>query len=111
MIPPAEAFATSLNELARDCGLGIVLMEEMIPVRDAVRGACELFGIGSAAHRRIRRSVPRRGGAEEYADAALNALSLAPGGQDAQVIGDSEGFVAGKKKYTPSNLLGLERGV
>ncbi len=34
-----------MNELARDCGLGIVLFEEQLPVRDSVRGACELLGL------------------------------------------------------------------
>ena len=43
--PTRGGVATSLNELARDCGLGILLSEETIPVRDAVRGACELLGL------------------------------------------------------------------
>ena len=43
--PTRGGVATSLNELARDCGLAIVLAEESIPVRDAVRGACELLGL------------------------------------------------------------------
>ncbi len=43
--PTRGGAATSLNELARDCGLGIVLQEDRIPVRDAVRGACELLGL------------------------------------------------------------------
>ncbi len=43
--PTRGGAATALNELARDCGLGIVLFEEDIPVRDVVRGACELLGL------------------------------------------------------------------
>ena len=43
--PTRGGVATSLNELARDCGLGISLLEEEIPMRDAVRGACELLGL------------------------------------------------------------------
>jgi hydrogenase expression/formation protein HypE len=84
--PTRGGTATSLNELARDCGLGIVLVEEMIPVRDAVRGACELLGLDPlhiANEGQFLAVV-----APEYADAALNALSLAPGGEDAQVIGE-----------------------
>jgi hydrogenase expression/formation protein HypE len=84
--PTRGGVATSLNELARDCGLGIVLMEEAIPVRDAVRGACELLGLDPlhiANEGQFLAVV-----SPEYADAALNALSLAPGGQDAQVIGE-----------------------
>jgi hydrogenase expression/formation protein HypE len=32
------------HRAARDCGLGVVLWEESVPTRDAVRGACELLG-------------------------------------------------------------------
>ena len=84
--PTRGGAATSLNELARDCGLGIVLVEEMIPVRDAVRGACELLGLDPlhiANEGQFLAVV-----APEYANAALNALSLASGGEDAQVIGE-----------------------
>ena len=91
--PTRGGVATSLNELARDCGLGIVLMEETIPVRDAVRGACELLGLDPlhiANEGQFLAVV-----APEYADAALNALSLAPGGQDAQVIGEVRGQPSG----------------
>lgn len=84
--PTRGGVATSLNELARDCGLGIVIMEEAVPVRDAVRGACELLGLDPlhiANEGQFLAVV-----ASEYADAACNALSMAPGGQDAQVIGE-----------------------
>src|ERR1700691_2144900 len=43
--PTRGGVATSLNELARDCGLGIALFEEEVPIRDSVRGACELLGL------------------------------------------------------------------
>ena len=84
--PTRGGVATSLNELARDCGLGIVLQEEQIPVRDAVRGACELLGLDPlhiANEGQFLAVV-----APEYADAALNALSAAPGGEEAQMIGE-----------------------
>jgi hydrogenase expression/formation protein HypE len=84
--PTRGGVATSLNELARDCRLGIALVEEMIPMHDAVRGACELLGLDPlhiANEGQFLAVV-----AAEYADAALNALSLAPGGQDAQMIGE-----------------------
>ncbi len=43
--PTRGGVATSLNELACDCGLCIAIEEERVPVRDAVRGACELLGL------------------------------------------------------------------
>jgi hydrogenase expression/formation protein HypE len=84
--PTRGGVATSLNELARDCELGIVLHEENIPVRDAVRGACELLGLDPlhiANEGQFLAVV-----APEYADAALNALNMATGGEEAQIIGE-----------------------
>src|SRR6202007_1640686 len=84
--PTRGGVATSLNELARDCGLGVVLHEEDIPLHDAVRGACELLGLDPlhiANEGQFLAVV-----APEYADAAINALNLTPGGEDARVIGE-----------------------
>src|SRR5581483_3712567 len=43
--PTRGGVATSLNELARDSKLSVLLAEDQIPVRDTVRGACELLGL------------------------------------------------------------------
>jgi len=43
--PTRGGVATSLNEIALQSGTGINLYETKIPVRDAVRGACELLGL------------------------------------------------------------------
>ena len=96
--PTRGGVATSLNELARDCGLGIVLSEEQIPVRDAVRGACELLGLEPlhiANEGQFLAVV-----APEYADAAFNALSLAPGGEEAKIIGEVREQPAGSVLVT-----------
>ena len=84
--PTRGGVATSLNELARDCGKGIVLFEEKIPVRDAVRGACELLGLDPlhiANEGQFLAVV-----ASDYAEAALHALHATPGGPEARVIGE-----------------------
>jgi hydrogenase expression/formation protein HypE len=91
--PTRGGAATSLNELARDCGLGMVLFEDQIPVRDVVRGACELLGLDPlhiANEGQFLAVV-----SPDYADAAINALSLAPGGNEAQVIGEVRDEPAG----------------
>lgn len=96
--PTRGGVATSLNELARDCELGIVLIEEMIPQRDAVRGACELLGLDPlhiANEGQFLAVV-----APEYADAALNALNLAPGSEGAQIIGEVRNEPAGSVLVT-----------
>ncbi|MGA6980183.1 MAG: hydrogenase expression/formation protein HypE [Candidatus Sulfotelmatobacter sp.] len=107
--PTRGGVATSLNELARDCGLGIVLLEETIPIRDAVRGACELLGLDPlhiANEGQFLAVV-----APEYADAALNTLSLAPGGEDAQIIGEvreePSGAVLVTTRYGGSRIVDM----
>jgi hydrogenase expression/formation protein HypE len=42
--PTRGGLATTLNEFARQSGVGISIEEEKIPIRDAVRAACELLG-------------------------------------------------------------------
>ena len=84
--PTRGGVATALNEFARDCGLGVLLFEETVPVRDAVRGACELLGLDPlhiANEGQFLAVVAR-----EYAERALEALRSAPGGQAAQVVGE-----------------------
>ncbi len=43
--PTRGGMATSLNEIAKQSGVSIEIEEELIPVRDEVRGACELLGL------------------------------------------------------------------
>ncbi len=43
--PTRGGVATTLNEFAKSSGMGIMLREEAIPVRPAVRAACEVLGI------------------------------------------------------------------
>jgi hydrogenase expression/formation protein HypE len=84
--PTRGGVATSLNELARDCGHGIVLFEEKIPLRDTVRGACELLGLDPlhiANEGQFLAIV-----SAELADVALQALLEAPGGNEAEIIGE-----------------------
>jgi hydrogenase expression/formation protein HypE len=83
--PTRGGVATALNELARDCGLGVELQEEEIPIRDEVRGACELLGLDPlhiANEGQFLAVV-----APEFANMALNALQQTDGGEDARIIG------------------------
>ncbi len=84
--PTRGGVATALNELARDSGLGIVLAEEEIPVREAVRGSCELLGLDPL-------HIANEGQflavlAPEDADAALAAVRAVPGGEGAVLVGE-----------------------
>jgi hydrogenase expression/formation protein HypE len=77
--------ATVLNELARAAGAAVVLEEAAIPVRPAVRGACELLGIDPlyvACEGRLVAVVEAAG-----VPAALAAMRAQPVGEQAAVIG------------------------
>ena len=84
--PTRGGVATSLNELARDCGQSVHLSEEYLPIDDPVRGACELLGLDPL-------HIANEGQflaviAPEYADAALDAVRQTPGGSNATLIGE-----------------------
>jgi hydrogenase expression/formation protein HypE len=107
--PTRGGVATSLNELANDCGLGVVLSEELVPVRDQVRGACELLGL-DALH------IANEGQflaviAAEQTQAALEAVRATPGGENAVVVGEiSEepaGSVLVKTLYGGSRIVDM----
>ncbi len=83
--PTRGGVATSLNELARDCGLAVELQEEDIPVHDTVRGACELLGLDPlhiANEGQFLAVVD-----PAFADMALNAVQQMDGCEDARMIG------------------------
>lgn len=84
--PTRGGVATSLNELARDSGAGLSITEESIPLRDSVRGACELLGLDPlhiANEGQFLAVV-----APEYATVALEAMHKVPGGEEAAIIGE-----------------------
>ncbi|MBX6764594.1 MAG: hydrogenase expression/formation protein HypE [Rubrobacteraceae bacterium] len=84
--PTRGGVGTVLNELARDSGLGVVLWEERIPIREVVQGACEILGIDPlyvANEGKLLAVV-----APEAADAALEALRSVEGGEEAEIIGE-----------------------
>jgi hydrogenase expression/formation protein HypE len=84
--PTRGGVATSLNELARDCDFGVLLFEDRVPIRDTVRGACELLGLDPlhiANEGQFLAVV-----SPDYADVALDTLRNTPGGHEAAIIGE-----------------------
>jgi len=96
--PTRGGVATSLNELARDCGHGIVIKEGELPVHDGVRGACELLGLDPLhiANEGQFLAVVAPG----LADDALRALRATPGGEEARIIGEVREQPAGSVLVT-----------
>lgn len=83
--PTRGGLASALNEIARAAGVGIDIDEELIPVLDEVRGACEILGIDplfAANEGKLVAVVP-----EEIAYAVLSAMQDHPLGENAILIG------------------------
>jgi hydrogenase expression/formation protein HypE len=83
--PTRGGVASTLNEIAGRSGVGMVLEEKQIPVRDAVRGACELMGLDPlyvANEGKLLAVV-----SADRAPAVLGRMQKHPLGRDSRVIG------------------------
>jgi len=83
--PTRGGLATTLNELAMQSGVGMLIEEQAIPVKPEVRGACELLGLDPLY-------VANEGKLVCICDAAdaaplLAAMQAHPLGRDAAMIG------------------------
>lgn len=84
--PTRGGVATTLNELAEQSKLGILVDEESIPVPDDVRGACEILGLDPlyiANEGKLLAFV-----SHEDTDRVLQAMRAHPAGKDSAVIGE-----------------------
>jgi hydrogenase expression/formation protein HypE len=93
--PTRGGLAATLNEVAHQSGVGIVLEERAIPVREAVSAACELLGLDPLTVANEGKLVAVV--APEAADRLLKAMQAHPQGRDAALIGqiiiDEQRFV------------------
>ena len=84
--PTRGGVATTLNEIARRARVAIAVDEARVPVREAVRGACEILGLDPLHIANEGKLVAIVPAAE--ANAALAALRAHPLGGDAAVVGE-----------------------
>ena len=92
--PTRGGLASTLNELADASRVSITVDETAVPVRDQVRGACEMLGYDVfqvANEGKMVAVVPAA-----QAEAALAAMKSAPYGADAAIIGSVAESPAGK---------------
>lgn len=93
--PTRGGLATTLNEIAKQSGVGMMLREEQLPVKPAVNAACEFLGLDPLYVANEGKLVVVCAGAD--ADKVLAALRGHPLGRDAALIGsvheDSHHFV------------------
>ncbi len=83
--PTRGGLATTLNEIARQSGVGMMLREEAIPLRQEVEAACEFLGLDPLY-------VANEGKlicicAPEHADELLAVMRAHPLGREAAIIG------------------------
>lgn len=83
--PTRGGVATVLNEMADRSRTGIVLRETEIPVRESVRGACEMLGLDPLYVANEGKLVAIV--APEIADRVLAAMQRHPLGVDSHLIG------------------------
>lgn len=110
--PTRGGVAATLVEISSRQRLGIELDENAVPVRDVVRGACEILGLDPllvANEGKLVAFVP-----EEEASAALAAMRSHPLGRDAARIGrvtrEHPGVVVAKTPIGGKRILDLPFG-
>ena len=83
--PTRGGLASTLNELASQSGVTIEVEEEKIPIRDSVRGACDMLGYDPLQVANEGKMVCVV--AADQAQAALEAMKSNRYGADAAIIG------------------------
>jgi hydrogenase expression/formation protein HypE len=83
--PTRGGLATTLNEIAHQSGVGMILEEDAIPVRGEVAAACELLGLDPLYVANEGKLVAIC--APEDAETLLNVMRRHPLGSDAAIIG------------------------
>jgi len=110
--PTRGGLATTLNEFARQSPVGIRIEEDRIPIRDGVRGACELLGFDPlyvANEGKLIAIVP-----PDDAGKILTKMKRNKYGADSVVIGevtdDHKGRVILKTRLGASRILDMLSG-
>ncbi|MCZ7655775.1 MAG: hydrogenase expression/formation protein HypE [Rhodocyclaceae bacterium] len=83
--PTRGGLATTLNEIARQSGVGMMLREEAIPVRQEVEAACEFLGLDPLYVANEGKLVCIC--AAEHAETLLATMRAHPLGAEAAIIG------------------------
>ncbi|MGI8772881.1 MAG: hydrogenase expression/formation protein HypE [Acidobacteriaceae bacterium] len=110
--PTRGGAATTLNEIAKRAGVGMTLREQSIPVRETVKGACEVLGLDplyvANEGKLLAIVVP------EMAEAVLQQMRKHTLGQHAAIIGevvaDHPGMVLMKTEIGGTRVLDVMFG-
>jgi hydrogenase expression/formation protein HypE len=83
--PTRGGLAATLNELARQSGVGVLVEEAAVPIKGAVKGACELLGLDPLNVANEGKLVAISAASE--AERLLAVMRAHPLGRDAAIIG------------------------
>jgi hydrogenase expression/formation protein HypE len=110
--PTRGGLATTLNEIAGQSQVGIIMEESKIPIREPVIGACELLGLDPlylANEGKLVAIVER-----EAASLILHAMKRNQLGEDAEIVGevveDPKGLVLLKTRIGGTRVLDMLMG-
>jgi len=110
--PTRGGLASSLNEIAKQSQVGILIEEKNLPVLPDVQAACELLGMDPVY-------VPNEGKLvaivdPSVADAVLAQIRLHPRGQQAAIIGEvthqHKGMLASRTSIGGTRMIPLQIG-
>jgi len=103
--PTRGGLATSLNEMASASNVGMRIEEEKIPVRESVRGVCELLGLDPLYLANEGKLIAICPGHD--AERVLEAVRSHPAGQHGEIIGSV--IAEHPKRVTLRTLIGGHR--
>lgn len=92
--PTRGGVATTLNELVEDGPFGIKLLEEELPIKDEVKGICEMLGMDPLYMANEGKALFIVDGL--IAKKVVNTLREHPYGKDAKIIGEVDDAFPGK---------------
>jgi len=85
--PTRGGVATTLNEIASQSRVGLLIREQLVPVRESVRGACEILGLEPLYVANEGKLVAVV--SAEAADEVLQKIRRHPLGRDAAIVGEA----------------------
>ena len=91
------------HEFAASCGFGVEIQEQHLPLKDAVRGVCELLGLDALNFANEGKLVI--GVSRDAAEEVLAALRAHPLGSNAAIIGE----VTERRGVRVAGLYGVKR--
>jgi hydrogenase expression/formation protein HypE len=110
--PTRGGVSSALNEIAAQSRVGISIEESAIPVRDAVKGACELLGLDPLYVANEGKLIAIVN--PQAADLLVDAMRKHPLGSEARVIGtvvdSSPGLVTLRTPYGTTRVVDMLAG-